>query len=81
MNNYTASQVSIQGFEFIHHKIYPIYDLLEHMKGLVFHTKSCRVTMTQGNNIISARSLHQDEQARGLKTEWVLDFGKCFLSI
>ena len=50
LNNYTASQVSIQGFEVIHHKIYPIYDLLEHMKGLVFHTKSCRVTMTQGNN-------------------------------
>jgi hypothetical protein len=36
--------------------IYPIYELLEHMKGLVLQTQSYRISMTQGNNRKSERS-------------------------
>lgn len=34
-----------------------IYELLEHVKGLVLQIQSCRIHMTQGNNGISERSL------------------------
>ncbi|KAL6087899.1 hypothetical protein STEG23_014035 [Scotinomys teguina] len=33
--------------------IHPICDLLEHVKGLVLQTLSCRISMTQDNNRIS----------------------------
>jgi hypothetical protein len=39
-----------------HPNIYPIYDLLEHMKGLVLQIQSCRISMKQGNNGIAERS-------------------------
>ena len=48
-----TSQVQIQGFEWAHPNIYPIYHLLEYMKGLVLQIQSCRISMTQGNNRIS----------------------------
>lgn len=35
----------MQGFEFVH-KMYPIYNLLKHMKGLVLYTKTFRAIMT-----------------------------------
>jgi hypothetical protein len=36
--------------ELAHPNIYPIYELLEHLKALVLKNQSCRISMTQGNN-------------------------------
>jgi len=38
--NSAFTQVQIQGFEFAHPNIYPIYELLEHAKGLVLKVQS-----------------------------------------
>jgi hypothetical protein len=43
-----------------HTNIYPIYELLEHMKGLVLQIQSYRISMTQGNNRKSERSSSED---------------------
>ena len=37
--------------------IYPMYELLEHMKGLVLQIQSYRLSMTQSNNRVSERSI------------------------
>lgn len=42
--------VQIQGFQLAHLEIYTICELLEHMKWLVLHIQSYRVSMTQGNH-------------------------------
>ena len=39
-----------------HHNIYPIDELLEHMKGLVLQIQTHRVSMTYSNKWISERS-------------------------
>jgi hypothetical protein len=40
--------------------IYPIYEHLMHMKGLVLQIQSFRISMTQDNNRIMERSLSED---------------------
>jgi hypothetical protein len=40
--------------------IYPICELLEGMKGPVLQNQNCRISMTQGNNRMSERSLGED---------------------
>lgn len=39
--------------------IYPIYELLEHVKGPVLLNHSCRISVTHDNSKISKRSLHE----------------------
>ena len=39
------TQTHIQGFELSHTNIYPIYDLLEHMKVLILQNYSLRISM------------------------------------
>lgn len=54
MNNSTTSQAQI------YTNIYPIYELLEHVKGQVLpNQSSCKISMTPGNSRISKRSLGQ----------------------
>ena len=43
-----------------HPTIYPIYEQLEHMKGLILQNQNCRVSMTLGNNRISECSHDKD---------------------
>jgi hypothetical protein len=40
--------------------IYPIYEPLEHMKGLVLQTQSFKISMTQANNKKTKRSPGED---------------------
>jgi hypothetical protein len=48
-----TNSATTQGFDLVHPNIYPIYELLEHVKGPVLQTQSCRISMTQGNNRLS----------------------------
>lgn len=48
LNSSAVTQAHIQGFGLDHHKIYPIYIPLEHMKGLVLWNDLCRISMTWG---------------------------------
>ena len=50
----------LNNFELVYPNIYPIYELLEHMKGLVLQIQSYRISMTQGNNRKSERSPSED---------------------
>ena len=45
-----AAQAQNQGYELAHPNIHPDCDPLEHVKGLVLQTQSCRISMTQDNN-------------------------------
>ena len=56
----SATQAQIQGFELAYSNIYPIYYLLEYVKGLVLQIQSCRISTTQTNNRRSERSPHED---------------------
>ncbi|GAB1287890.1 Golgi pH regulator [Apodemus speciosus] len=49
-----------QGCKSAHSIIYPICELLEHVKELVLQSQSCRVSMTQGDNRRSERSPSED---------------------
>ena len=44
----------------VHPNIYPIHELLEHLKGLVLQIPSYRISMTQDNNRLSVRSPSED---------------------
>ena len=46
LTNLATTQAHIQGFELTHSNIYPIYDLLEHMKVAVLCNRRCRSSMT-----------------------------------
>ena len=56
--------------QLVYPNIYPIYELLEHLKGLVLHIQSCNmIQTTQSNNRVSsidsvaeARSLVPDQR-------------------
>ena len=56
----TTTQVQIQGFEIAQPKIYIIYEHLGFIKGAVLLIQSCRISMTQGSNRITGRSLGED---------------------
>lgn len=43
----------IHGSELAHFNTFPMYDLLEHVKGLVLWNHSRRISKTQGNSRIS----------------------------
>jgi hypothetical protein len=43
-----------------HSSTYPIYELLEHVKGPVLQNQSYKISMTQGNSKISKRSPGED---------------------
>jgi hypothetical protein len=46
-----------------HHNIYPLYELLEYMKGLVLQIQRYRMSLTHCNhriNVISERNPHED---------------------
>jgi len=49
-------KIQILGFELAHPSIYPICELLEHMKGQVLQIQSYKDLMSQGNNRISNES-------------------------
>jgi hypothetical protein len=46
MNNAASSLTQTQGSGFACPNIYFIYELLEHMKGLIMQVQSCRISMT-----------------------------------
>ena len=46
-----------QGYKLAHASIHPVYDLLDHVKGLILQIQSCRSYMKQRNNRIPKRSL------------------------
>ena len=52
LTNPATTQAQNQGYVLVHR----IYDLLDHVKGCILQTQSCRTAMTQGNNRISKRS-------------------------
>lgn len=60
LTNSDTTQVQIQGFELVHAYIFPIYELLEYMKGLVLQNEICRISITQGSNRIYKRSPNGD---------------------
>ena len=60
------TQAQTQGFELAQPSIYLIYDLLEHVKGPVLHSQSCRISTTQGNNQISKRNPSEDPEASNI---------------
>ena len=44
----------------VHPNTYPIYDLLDCVKGLVLQNQSCKISTTRGNNRISKMSPGED---------------------
>ena len=60
MTNSATIHPQMQGFELACPNIYPLYELLEHMKGPVLQNQSCKICMTQGNNRISKKSHSED---------------------
>ena len=60
LSSSALSQAQIQGFELAHPNIYPIYDLLEHVKGPVLKIQSCKISTTQCINRPSEMSVHED---------------------
>ena len=50
LTNSPTTQAQIRGFELTHTNIYPIYELLEHVKEPALQIQSCRISMTQRNN-------------------------------
>lgn len=57
MTNSPTIEAQIKGFE-LASSIYPIYELLESIKGTSF--RSCRFSMIQGNNRVIKRSPCKD---------------------
>lgn len=55
-----TTQVQIHGLELAYPNIYLVYELLEHVKGLVLQNQSCRISMTQDNSKIPERSPGED---------------------
>jgi hypothetical protein len=53
LTNSATTQAQTQCFELAHVNIYPIYELLEGVKGL--QIQSCRISMTQSENRLSER--------------------------
>lgn len=51
LTNSATTQAQIKAIELAHLKVYLIYKLLEHVKGLVLKIQSFRISMTQGNMI------------------------------
>lgn len=55
----------IQGFELAQANIYPIYEMLEFLNGLVLLIQSCSISVTQGKNKISEKSPSKDPVLMG----------------
>ena len=60
VTNSTTTQAQIQGYKLAHPNIYPIYELLEQVKGQIPQLLSCRNSVTQGHNRVSERSPSED---------------------
>lgn len=58
LTNSVNTKAQIQDFKLSHPNIYPIDELLDHMKGSVLQIQSCSISMTQGNSRLSRRSLN-----------------------
>ena len=56
LTSLATNKALIWGFELSHPNNYPVYELLEHMKGLAWQSQSYRVSETQGNSGIAERS-------------------------
>ena len=74
LTNSAATQAQTQGFELVHPNIYPIHELLEHLKGLVLQIPSYRISMTQDNKGLSEKSSSDRvSKARGLlQYQWII---------
>lgn len=55
-----TAQAQIQDFELDHPSIYPIYELLEPVKGLGLKSQSYRISMTQSNNRLCKNNPSED---------------------
>lgn len=53
LTNSFTTQAQIQGFKLTHPNIYPILEILEHVKQPILQNQSYRISMTQGNDRIS----------------------------
>lgn len=60
LTNSGTTQWHIQSFELAHCNVYPTYELLWHMKGLVLQNQSFRISITQGNKRILKTNLDDD---------------------
>ena len=60
LTNPTNTQAQIRGFELAHPNIYPIYKLLEPLKGLVLQMQSYRIFFTHRNKRISETNSGED---------------------
>jgi hypothetical protein len=63
------------GFELAYPNIYPIYELQEHVKGLMLLNQSCRISITQSDNRISEKSPGKDPELKLCYTNY-----KCVIS-
>lgn len=61
LTNSATFHTQIQNFELVHTDIYPIYNLVKHMEGLVLQIQSYRISMGQNSNRISERSPQDDD--------------------
>lgn len=57
-----TTQAQIQGYELAHSNINSIYELLEHIMGPDMQIQSYRISVTQGNNMISNCSPYKNPE-------------------
>lgn len=72
LTNSATTQTQIQDFELAYPNMYPMYKLLELLRGLALQNQSYTISKTQSNNKVSGRILTEDPvlnrtEARGLR--------------
>jgi len=58
LTNSTTTQVLIESSELTLFNVYPICELLQHVKETILHIQCCKMSMIQDNNRLSERSPH-----------------------
>jgi hypothetical protein len=53
-------QAQVQGFKLAQANIYPMYEILEFVNELALQIQSSRISMTQGKNRLSEKSLSEE---------------------
>lgn len=74
---WNSTQTYILGLGLAHPIIFPIYDLLECVKGLVLQNNSWRISMTRGNSGISERSVGKGLGVMVCQRPWTIRKTHC----